>query len=95
MTIAQSSDNCSVTTQSTAGSRSSKGSKGSKAKAQDYQLLLSELQKHQAQFQQARSQLASSLLRMGEGEMGREVGCKHVIHDDICRYLQSILFHEM
>jgi len=62
----QSSDNCSVTTQSTAGSRSSKGSKGSKAKAQDYQLLLSELQKHQAQFQQARSQLASSLLRMGE-----------------------------
>ena len=60
------SDNCSVATQSTAGSRSSKGSKGSKANAQDYQLLVNELQKHQAQFQQARSQLAASLLRMGE-----------------------------
>lgn len=64
------SDNASVATQSTAGSRSSKGSrgssKGSKAKAQDYQVLLAELQKHEAHFQQARSQLASSLLRMGE-----------------------------
>lgn len=56
-------DNASVATASTAGSR---GSKGSKAKAQDYQVLLAELQKHQAQFQRARSQLASSLLRMGE-----------------------------
>ena len=60
------SDNCSVATQSTSGSRGSKGSKGSKAKAQDYQVLVNELQKHQAQFQQARSQLAASLLRMGE-----------------------------
>ena len=62
----QTSDNASVasvTTHSTAGSRSSRGSK---AKAQDYQVLLAELQKHQADFQQARSQLASSLLRMGE-----------------------------
>lgn len=62
----QTSDNCSVATHSTAGSRSSKGSKGSKAKAQDYEVLINELQKHQAQFQQARSQLAASLLRMGE-----------------------------
>ena len=70
--ISQPSDNASVATQSTTGSRGSKGSKGSKgctgskAKAQDYQVLVKELQKHQAQFQQARSQLASSLLRMGE-----------------------------
>jgi len=62
----QASDNASVTTQSTVGSRGSKGSKGSKAKAQDYQVLITELQKHHTQFQQARSQLASSLLRMGD-----------------------------
>ena len=60
------SDNASVATQSTSGSRGSKGSKSSKAKSQDYQVLLTELQKQQACFQQARSQLASSLLRMGE-----------------------------
>ena len=60
------SDNASVATHSTAGSRGSKGSVGSKAKAQDYQVLVKELQKHQADFQQARSKLASSLLRMGE-----------------------------
>ncbi|KAL3756982.1 hypothetical protein ACHAWU_004636 [Discostella pseudostelligera] len=62
----QTSDNASVATHSTAGSRGSKGSKASKAKSQDYQVLLTELQKHQARFQQARSQLASSLLRIGE-----------------------------
>ncbi|KAL3794010.1 hypothetical protein ACHAW5_004295 [Stephanodiscus triporus] len=67
--IPHASDNASVTTQSTTCSRGSKGSKGStgsKAKAQDYQVLVAELQKHQAQSQQARSQLASTLLRMGE-----------------------------
>lgn len=62
----QTSDNTSVATQNTSGSLGSKCSVGSKAKAQDYQILATELQKHQAQFQQARSQLASSLLRMGE-----------------------------
>ncbi|KAL3823081.1 hypothetical protein ACHAXA_011133 [Cyclostephanos tholiformis] len=61
------SDCASVSTQGTTGSRGSKGSTGGfKAKAQDYQVLVTELQKHQAQFQHARSQLASSLLRMGE-----------------------------
>ena len=67
----QCSDNASVAsfaTHSTAGSRSSRGSNnGNKgAKAQDYQVLVTELKKRHAHFQQARSQLASSLMRMGE-----------------------------
>ncbi|KAL7543444.1 hypothetical protein ACHAXR_012746 [Thalassiosira sp. AJA248-18] len=62
----QASDNASVASVATHSTAGSRGSRGSKAKAQDYQVLLTELQKHQSQFQQARSQLASSLLRMGD-----------------------------
>ncbi|KAL9188814.1 hypothetical protein ACHAXT_007192 [Thalassiosira profunda] len=56
-------DDATVATHSTAGSKSSLGSK---AKAQDYQVLLKELQQHHSHFQAARSALAASLLRMGE-----------------------------
>ena len=57
------SDNASVTTQSTAGSRSSRNSaKNSK----DYSVLLSELQKTQLKYKKSQSEFASILDRMGE-----------------------------
>lgn len=57
------SDNASVTTQSTAGSRSSRNSaKNSK----DYSVLLNELQKTQLKYKKAQSEFASSLARVGE-----------------------------
>ena len=57
------SDNASVTTQSTAGSRSSRNSaKNSK----DYSVLLDELHKNQIKYKKSQSEFASSLSRMGE-----------------------------
>lgn len=57
------SDNASVATHSTAGSRSSRNSaKNSK----DYSVLLDELQKTQLQLKKSQSEFASSLARVGE-----------------------------
>jgi len=57
------SDNASVTTQSTAGSRSSRNSaKNSK----DYSVLLDDLRKTQLKYKKSQSEFASSLARVGE-----------------------------
>lgn len=57
------SDNASVTTQSTAGSRSSRNSTKN---AKDYAVLLDDLRKSQLKYKKSQSEFASSLARMGE-----------------------------
>ncbi len=57
------SDNASVTTQSTTGSRSSRNSTKN---AKDYAVLLDDLRKSQLKYKKSQSEFASSLARMGE-----------------------------